>query len=226
MPRIVASMMRHSLIDVALCACYALRSLESYGQTNWPIGCSVRPRRLGLGKKRMMNDTHGTRYWLYSALVVTLAAQHACTSMARNPSGEVCLGYGTSVLLHGDLGKLYLCRQGREIKSYSVAFGSQGLGKETVGDRKTPVGSFRLSRPRSSASGFKTFIGINLPRNVGIAVGIHGPKRGARWLGPFNTLVNWTAGCIAVSSDAETDEVAAFVKAHPNARIHIKRGPI
>jgi hypothetical protein len=168
-----------------------------------------------------MNDTREVRYWLCAALVIALGTQHACASMTGNGSREVCRGYGTSLLLRGDLSKLYLCRQGRETKTYSVAFGSKGLGKETVGDRKTPVGSFRLGRPRPSASGFKTFIAIRLPRDVGIAVGIHGPKRGTRWLGPLNTLVNWTAGCIAVSSDLEIDEVAAFVGDNPRARIHI-----
>ena len=137
---------------------------------------------------------------------------------------DVCNTYGTSILVDGAESQLHLCRRGKRVETYRVSFGYRGLGKERVGDRKTPVGTFRLSRPRPSVGGFKTFIGIKIPRRVGIAVGIHGPSRVGRWLGPISTLFNWTAGCIAVSSDAEIAQISSFVREHPRAKIHITKG--
>ena len=171
-----------------------------------------------------MADTRFTkRCSLYGCLFLTLSIQVGCTVAVGNQGRQICQKQGTSVLVRGDLSTLFLCEKGQGKKAYPVAFGSGGLGKERVGDRKTPVGRFKLRRPRPSVSGFKTFIGIVLPRKVGIAVGIHGPTRKTRWLGSANTLVDWTAGCIAVSSDAEIDEIATFVRKNPRARIHITR---
>ncbi len=135
---------------------------------------------------------------------------------------DPCTGSGTSIVVEGEHNLLHLCRKSRHLKSFAVAFGQAGLGKEKVGDKKTPVGTYALGEPRRSYSGFKTFIEVKVPRKMGIAVGIHGPKRWSRFLGPLNTSTNWTLGCIALARDEEIDAIADFVRTHPRAKIHIR----
>jgi len=135
---------------------------------------------------------------------------------------DPCVGSGTAIVVEGAHNLLHLCRHNRHQKSYAVAFGQAGLGKEKVGDRKTPIGTYSLKEPRPSYSGFKTFIEIRVPRTMGIAVGIHGPKRWSRFMGTLNTRTDWTLGCIAVARDAEIEAIADFVRTHPKAKIHIR----
>ncbi|MEE2755405.1 MAG: YiiX/YebB-like N1pC/P60 family cysteine hydrolase [Myxococcota bacterium] len=134
---------------------------------------------------------------------------------------DPCAGYGTSILVSGETSDLFLCKAGKSVENYTVAFGSKGLGKKKQGDRKTPVGTFKLGSPKKSRSGYKTFIPIRVPRRIGTAVGIHGPARGFRWLGPLNVSRDWTAGCIAMATDSAIDEVASFVRQNAVRAIHI-----
>ena len=153
-------------------------------------------------------------------------ALFACGGCAGVPQSyaqpdDPCRGSGTSIVVEGQHNLLHLCRNHRHQKSFAVAFGQAGLGKEKVGDKKTPVGTYALGTPRRSYSGFKTFIEVKVPRKMGIAVGIHGPKRWSRFLGGLNASTDWTLGCIAVARDEEIDAIADFVRTHPRARIHI-----
>jgi len=104
--------------------------------------------------------------------------------------------------------------------------GMGGLGKEKVGDHRTPLGTYALGKPRRSYSGFKTFIEVKVPRKMGIAVGIHGPSRWSRFLGSLNTSLNLTKGCIMVARDEEISTIADFVRKYPWVKIHIRmKGP-
>lgn len=162
------------------------------------------------------------RNWTGMAtLCLMLLLALSTESFAGASSVDPCTGYGTAILVDGSQNDLYLCRKNRSINNYSVAFGSNGLGKQKRGDNKTPVGSYRLGTPRKSVSGFHRFIPIKIPRRMGLYVGIHGPARAARWLGVLNVVSDWTAGCIAVSSDGAIEEIARFVKRHPGMKIHI-----
>ena len=135
---------------------------------------------------------------------------------------EPCRGLGTSILVEGERQMLYLCRGHQRRQSYRVSLGMAGLGKERVGDKKTPVGTYKLGAPRRSYSGFKTFIEIKVPRKIGVAVGIHGPTRWSRFFGPLNTLFNLTLGCIMMARDSDIEAVATFVRTYPHATIHIR----
>lgn len=52
-------------------------------------------------------------------------------------------------------------------------------------------------------------------------IGIHGPKRGFRWLGSWTRLSDWTRGCIAVGTDDAIQKLVAWVREHHATRIHI-----
>lgn len=141
---------------------------------------------------------------------------------------DLCAEQPATIVVNLREGQLTLCRDRHLVRQYRVASGSGGPGKREEGDNKTPVGSYAVGVPRRSAA-FGTFIPIGYPTEAeraagatGGDIGLHGPKRGIAWLGSAATRFNWTRGCLAVASDAEIDELAAWVRANRPARIHIE----
>jgi murein L,D-transpeptidase YafK len=115
---------------------------------------------------------------------------------------------------------LYLCDYGRILKEYPVALGRGGLDKTTQGDAKTPRGQYSLGVPRAS-NRFFMFIPVGYPTAeqkaqgfTGADVGVHGPLRILSWIGPLNAWINWTNGCIAVSSEHEILDIADWVNSN------------
>lgn len=129
-----------------------------------------------------------------------------------------CEGRGTAVVIRLKNRTLHLCEAGLAVAEYRVATGRGGIGKRKEGDNKTPIGVYELGEPRGS-SRFGVFIPIGYPtaaqrRNgyTGSAIGIHGPSRSLAWAGWVNTAADWTEGCVAVVSDKEISEIAAWVR--------------
>lgn len=142
--------------------------------------------------------------------------------------GGACEARGTSVVVDLGAGELHLCRAGRSVGEHPVAIGRGGTGKRVEGDGKTPVGSYRLGTPRASGQGFHRFIPVGYPTAAqrragftGSAIGIHGPARGAAWLGAVSTWTDWTQGCVAVESDAAIEAIEAFVRRHRVRDVHL-----
>lgn len=128
--------------------------------------------------------------------------------------------------------RLHLCQGKMSQGRYRIARGWGGIDKFIEGDQKTPIGTYKLSMPRESASGFHLFIGIHFPTEqqrqegrTGSNVGVHGPHRLLWWLGPLNTWINWTNGCVAVGSREEIEEISVWVRAHPKAFIELMYEP-
>ena len=139
-----------------------------------------------------------------------------------------CPPEGVRVVVDTAARELLLCESGRAARSYPVALGRGGLDKKREGDGRTPLGEYPLAAPRASAQ-FHTFLAVGYPtaeqRKAGLtggAVGVHGPGRSFRFLGPLTTATDWTAGCIAVASDAQIDEIAAWVRTHAARVIEIQ----
>jgi len=134
---------------------------------------------------------------------------------------DPCAGLSTAVVVETNDARLSLCKDGRRLGEYDVSFGSNGVGKTRPNDKKTPIGTYALTPPRRSFGGYHVFIGIQVPKRIGTAVGVHGPRKGFRWLGAINGWFNWTQGCIAVAYVSEIEAIARFVRRHPKAKIHI-----
>ena len=113
---------------------------------------------------------------------------------------------------------LSLIRDGKVLKTYTVALGGEPVGSKTQqGDHKTPEGTYVLDR-RNSASKFYKSIHISYPNEAdraqaqqrGVDPGgdimVHGLPNGFGWLGATHRIKDWTDGCIAVT-DAEMDEI-------------------
>ena len=155
-------------------------------------------------------------------------------ALARWQSGEAharpstpCPAHEIAVVVNVSTRILSLCEQGKAQREFPVALGIAGVGKRQQGDHRTPLGVYPLGPPRPSSQ-FGTFIpvGYPTPRQValgftGTAVGIHGPPRANVSDGPRNTDVDWTWGCIAVGSDPEIQAIAAWLRKHPRALLHV-----
>jgi murein L,D-transpeptidase YafK len=123
---------------------------------------------------------------------------------------------------------LWLCREGVLKGEYKVVLGTRGTGKQKEGDNKTPLGTYGLGIPRASKR-FGVFIPVMYPTPekkqqgfTGADVGIHGPARMFRWLGPINRWLDWTQGCIALAEDKEIEEIAAWVTRENSRTIEIR----
>ena len=153
-------------------------------------------------------------------LLATLASCARAAERARvaQPCGE----RETAIVIDTRAHQMHLCRQGEKDQTYTVALGIRGVGKQRQGDNRTPLGKYLLAAPRASRD-FHTFIHVGYPTPAqarvgftGSAIGIHGPPRGFQSLAQLASLVtrDWTAGCIAVATDEDIEQVAAWVREH------------
>jgi murein L,D-transpeptidase YafK len=136
---------------------------------------------------------------------------------------------GTNVVVEASARRLQLCEDGKAAREFRVALGAGGLEKHKQGDQRTPIGEYPLAPGRFSTQ-FHTFLHVGYPTAderaqgyTGGDIGVHGPGRTFRYLGSLSTLSDWTAGCIAVGSDAEIDEIDRWVRSHNVASIVIRR---
>jgi murein L,D-transpeptidase YafK len=112
---------------------------------------------------------------------------------------------------------------GKVIKRYEISLGGNPVGdKQFEGDKRTPEGNYIIN-DKNANSGYHKNLGISYPdandvreakkRNVspGGQIKIHGLPNGYGFIGKFQRLTDWTAGCIALT-DEEVDELYSNVK--------------
>jgi len=116
-----------------------------------------------------------------------------------------------------------LMREGKVMKSYKVALGTQPVGaKERVGDHKTPEGEYFIDAKKTKSE-FHRALHISYPnaadrlhaRELGVSPGgdieIHGLGDKYGWIGSARRRFDWTDGCIAVTNE-EIDEICLLVR--------------
>lgn len=104
------------------------------------------------------------------------------------------------------------------IKSYRISLGGNPTGdKEYEGDKKTPEGRYVIN-DKNPNSAYHKNLGISYPdpadieearrrnRSAGGDIKIHGIRNGFGFIGKFQRMLDWTAGCIAVTNE-EIDEL-------------------
>jgi hypothetical protein len=139
---------------------------------------------------------------------------------------SACPAKGHAIVVETASHRLELCAEGQPVRAFDVAIGSGGavpLSKR-IGRAVTPLGRFVLRAPIPSSQ-FRVFIPLANPapgRFSAWAIGLHGPPRASRTGGHANVEVDWTWGCVAVSSDEEIDELAAWVRAHHVTAIELR----
>jgi murein L,D-transpeptidase YafK len=108
--------------------------------------------------------------------------------------------------------------EGCVLKTYRISLGKNPIGdKEFEGDKRTPEGDYTIN-DKNPTSGYHKNLGISYPtqhdiqeakrKNLqpGGEIKIHGMKNGYGFIGKFHRMVDWTAGCIALT-DSEVDEL-------------------
>ncbi|OFZ16497.1 MAG: hypothetical protein A2Z20_03695 [Bdellovibrionales bacterium RBG_16_40_8] len=147
---------------------------------------------------------------------------------------SLCAGANSSQLIANlSYRIIYLCeKNGNEYWRYFFSYGRGGARKYSEGDEKTPVGTYALGAPQKSAD-FYQFIPIGYPTKeqrkmgyTGGAIGIHGPYNTGiyqliEWFMGSSLILNWTSGCLAVSSQYEIEKIVYFVKSRKVKTIHI-----
>lgn len=160
---------------------------------------------------------------LATAMAITLELRASLPAeLPRCPSGQ------STVFVDTDARVLLACEEGQIAHAYRVRIGSAGVGKTREGDRRTPLGVYPLVAPRDSER-FGTFVLVGYPTAeqvslgyTGSAIGVHGPPRHLRILGPYLNAIDSTAGCIGIATDAQMDELRAWIEAHEVDRIELR----
>lgn len=159
------------------------------------------------------------RFFFYFLILVLIA-------YATSGSSEVC-NLSEGINIQTSKQTLMICENHQAIEKYKISIGRSGIGKTSEGDKKTPLGLYKLGIPRESRR-FSVFIPIQYPTSQQISlgysgsdVGIHGPFRLTSGLGFLNTLFNWTQGCVAVGSNQQAASIAKWVEKHPQAMAFI-----
>jgi murein L,D-transpeptidase YafK len=126
--------------------------------------------------------------------------------------------FADMVVVEKSESRLYLKKDGTNLKSFHVVFGANPKGhKQQEGDERTPEGKYFLDYKKEDSSFYKA-IHISYPNesdieraaSLGVKPGgqimIHGQKNRFGWLSWITQRFNWTDGCIAVSNKA-MDEI-------------------
>jgi murein L,D-transpeptidase YafK len=119
--------------------------------------------------------------------------------------------------------RLVLLSQGKELRSYKIALGSEPVGpKARQGPHRTPEGIYTLDSRNPNSRFYKAFH-ISYPNSKDIAAAeksgvraggdimLHGLSKEYAWVGKAHTLHDWTDGCIAVTNE-EMDEIWKMVR--------------
>jgi murein L,D-transpeptidase YafK len=127
------------------------------------------------------------------------------------------------LVLKKDARRLTLFADGKPVKSYRVALGFSPEGKKRCqGDGKTPEGDYVIDY-RNPNSTCHLSLHVSYPaaadRSAAAELGcdpggdimIHGLPNGYGFVGAAQRLIDWTAGCVAVT-DAEMDELWRAVR--------------
>ena len=123
------------------------------------------------------------------------------------------------IVVHKSQRKMVLFSNGKKVKSYRVALGTQPVGpKQWIGDHKTPEGRYILDSRNVHSQFYKAFHisypspkDIQRARKLGVSAGgdvmLHGLPEGYVWDGE-----DWTDGCIALTSNKEMDELWTTIR--------------
>jgi murein L,D-transpeptidase YafK len=159
-------------------------------------------------------------WFLLVAIGAACLAAPSESPAANEATGCETVSHGALVFVDTARHSLSLCEGGRSTASYRVRLGRNGVGKSHEGDGKTPLGRYPLGEGRISAK-YGLFLPLGYPTSeqrhrgfTGGSVGVHGPDRLVRWLGPLVNTFDTTDGCVGLASDSEMREITEWVRAH------------
>ena len=153
----------------------------------------------------------------------SLAAWAAALLLCMSAAGQPPAAQADRLIINKAKRELILMREGKVLRTYSVALGRTPVGpKQVEGDGKTPEGEYTISG-RNKRSSFHLSLRISYPsaadreraRRLGASPGgdimIHGLPNGMGLIGKLHRLRDWTEGCIAVTNP-EIEEIWRLVE--------------
>ena len=156
-------------------------------------------------------------------ILAGMAIAVGCTILAN--SGHTAaqpLAKADRILIEKAMRRLTLYHSDKILAQYRVALGSHPSGKkEFEGDGKTPEGNYVIDQHHPHSS-YHLSLHISYPnendrrnaarhnKSAGGQIMIHGLPNGIGFIKVPHTLVDWTAGCIAVSNE-EIEQIYAAV---------------
>jgi murein L,D-transpeptidase YafK len=123
-----------------------------------------------------------------------------------------------SIVVEKSMHRMSLFKDKELLRTYRVAIGRGGpQPKSREGDARTPEGTYHIDNrnPHSIAHralhiSYRNATDTAAARargfNAGSDIEVHGIRNGLGWVGRLHRLVDWTAGCIAVTN-SEMDEI-------------------
>ena len=159
------------------------------------------------------------RYVVRVILCLVAAAATAAFIHAQKPSDKISAGTTIDrIVVEKAARKLSVFRNGRMLKTYTVALGANPTGhKQEEGDMKTPEGLYTIDY-RNPNSVFHLSLHVSYPSaedtsraaergaSAGCDIMIHGLPNGQGSNPDAYRGQDWTAGCIAVT-DQEIEEL-------------------
>ncbi|MBX0333005.1 L,D-transpeptidase family protein [Pontibacter sp. HSC-14F20] len=129
---------------------------------------------------------------------------------------ERSLPEGTKIdrlVVHKSERRLEAYSRGELVKSYTISLGKTPVGdKQHEGDNKTPEGRYTINGKNPHSAYYKN-LGVSYPnaadrreakrlgKPVGGDIKIHGLPNKMPFIGKWHRLMDWTAGCMAVTND-------------------------
>jgi murein L,D-transpeptidase YafK len=154
------------------------------------------------------------------AIALFLAAI-LCTSQKTTVSAQSKVAVD-SIVISKSAHTLSLMSGKTVLKTYHIALGRGSAGaKQVAGDNRTPEGKYIIDEKKTSTKFHKSLHisypnaddrakAVKLGKPPGGDVEIHGLPATFAWVGTTQHVLDWTAGCIALSND-EIDEVWKMV---------------
>jgi murein L,D-transpeptidase YafK len=145
-------------------------------------------------------------------LAATICASQKATFSAQSTA------VADSIVISKSAHTLSLMSGKTVLKTYHVALGRGSAGaKQVAGDNRTPEGKYVIDEKKTSTK-FHKALHLSYPnaddrakasklgKPPGGDIEIHGLPTTFAWVGTTQHVLDWTAGCIALSND-EIDEV-------------------
>ncbi|MBE2290600.1 MAG: L,D-transpeptidase family protein [Chitinophagaceae bacterium] len=153
------------------------------------------------------------RYFLPLLLVCGLLS-YSLYPIEKIPSGKLV----TKIVVRKSVRKMEVYAHDTILATYTIALGGNPVGhKQFEGDKKTPEGVYYIN-DKTTKSRYHKNLGVSYPntldkataerlgRSPGGDIKIHGLQNGLGFIGRFQHLADWTAGCIAITN-AELDDL-------------------
>ena len=206
-----------SYILSCLCALFSLAAIEHYTPSTWlyPLALTITNAIMFMLIYLWRGDIYRlARKFLKITVFIALLSSAASAAIPEKKPRTLAPTVASVVVYKAERRMDLLDYRGVTIDSYKIVLGKNPVGdKKHEGDNRTPEGTYLIDT-RNENSQFFLSLRISYPnardiaeaRRQGLSPGgdifIHGMPNDKSWMWwKYNTVNDWTNGCVAVSND-------------------------